>query len=187
MNTDDHNNATSRPPVAEAGVVKITTLSELIALIDASDSIPVSKKRYLRSAVNRTKVLLGHGLADVKADPKEILRRLDGLSPAMADMTPQSYANLKSRVRSALRHAAPHLAPARSRISLSSEWAALCAAAPTRERCQLSRLFRYAHSMGWLPGDIGEAQIEQFEAHLEHEAMRSDFAKVVRTTRRAWN
>lgn len=187
MNMEDHNNATSRPPVAEAGVVKITTLSELIALIDASDSIPASQKRYLRSAVNRTKVLLGHGLTDVKADPKEILRRLDGLSPAMAGMTPQSYANLKSRVRSALRHAAPHLAPARSRISLSSEWAALCAASPTRERCQLSRLFRYAQSMGWLPGDIGEAQIEQFEAHLEHEAMRSDFAKVVRTTRRAWN
>jgi hypothetical protein len=88
MNTGDHNNATSTPPASEQGAVKVTTLSELIAVTDASDPIPVSQKRYLRSALNRAKVLLCHGLADVKADPKEILRQLDRLSPAMAGMTP---------------------------------------------------------------------------------------------------
>jgi integrase len=187
MNAGDHNNATARPAVSEPGAVKVTTLSELIALIDASESIPVFQKRYLRSALKRTKVLLGHGLADVNANPKDILRQLDRMSPATADMTPQSWANLKSRVRSALRHAAPYLAPSRSRISLSSEWAALIAASSTRERRQLSRLARYATGMGWLPGDMGEPQLEQYEAHLEHEVMHADTIHVVRTTRRAWN
>jgi integrase len=130
---------------------------------------------------------LGNGHADVRADAKDVLRRLDTLSPAIADMTPQSWANLKSRVRSALRYAAPQLAPAHSRIKLQGEWAALAGAAPRRERCQVSRLFRFAQDKGWVPGDIGEPQLEQFEAHLEHQAIHSDSVHVVRTTRRAWN
>ena len=127
------------------------------------------------------------GVAGEPLGVVDILRRLDQLSPATAEMTSQSWANLKSRVRSALRYAAPHLAPARSRIRLEREWAALAAAAPRRERCQLSRLFRFAQGMGWLPGDIGEPQLEQFEDYLEHEAIHSDSVHVVRTTRRAWN
>lgn len=131
--------------------------------------------------------MLGNGHADVRADPKDVLRRLDQLSPAIADMNSQSWANLKSRVRSALRYAAPYLAPAHSRTKLEAEWAALAAAAARRERCQLSRLFRFAQDKGWLPGDIGEPQFEQYEHHLEHQAIHSDSVHVARTTKRAWN
>jgi integrase len=187
MSTVEHNNVTSGLPVSDPRSSTIVTLGDLMRFIDASESIPASQKRYLRSALNRARVLLANGLADVRADPKDVLRRLEHLSPAMAGMTPQSWANLKSRVRSALRYVAPQLAPARSRIRLEGEWAALAAAAPRRERCQLSRLFRFAQGMGWLPGNIGEPQLEQFEAHLEHEAIHSDSVHVVKLTRRAWN
>jgi integrase len=187
MTVVEHNNATSGLPVSAPRASTIVTLGDLISFINASNSIPASQKRYLRSALNRARVLLGNGLADVRADPEDVLRRLDQLSPAMVGMTPQSWANLKSRVRSALRHAAPRLAPARSRIRLEGEWAVLAAASPRRERCQLSRLFRFAHGMGWQPGDIGEPQLEQFEAYLEDAAMHADSVHVVRLTRRAWN
>jgi hypothetical protein len=151
MTTLEHNNATSGLPVGEPRPSPIVTLRDVIGVINSSESIPASQKRYMRSALNRANVILGNGLADVRADPKDVLRRLDQLSPATLDMTPQSWANLKTRVRAALRHAAPYLAPARSRIRLEREWAALAAAAPRRERCRQSRLFRFAQDKGLLP------------------------------------
>ena len=187
MTAVEHNNAASGLPVAEPRSSTIVTLGDLIRFIDASDSVPASQKRYLRSALNRAGVLLGNGLADVRADPKDVLRRLDQLSPAMVDMTSRSWANAKSRVRSALRHAAPYLAPARSSTRLTGEWAALEARLELREQRQLSRFCRYAQGMAWLPGEIGEEHVQRFEQYLEHEAMRPDFEKVIRATRRAWN
>ena len=95
----------------------ISTLGELIQFIE--EGTPASQKPYLRSALNRAKIILGNGAEDIRLDPKALLRRLDQLSPAMAGMSPRSFANFKSRVRSALRHAAPHLAPARSHTKLT--------------------------------------------------------------------
>ena len=73
----------------------ISTLTDLIRFLDASEEVPDGQKRLLRSALNRTRRLLGNGLADIRADPREILARLDRLSPAMAGMRPRSFANVK--------------------------------------------------------------------------------------------
>jgi hypothetical protein len=183
----EHNNATSGPPVGEPRAPKILALKGLISFIDAGASIPASQKRYLRSALNRAHVLAANGLADIRADPKDLLRRLDRLSPAMAGMTPRSWTNLKSRVRSALRHAAPYLAPARSSTRLTGEWAALEARLQVREQRQLSPFLRFLQGMGRAPGEIGEEDVDRFEAYLEHEVIRADFQKVIRATRRVWN
>ena len=164
----------------------IETLSELSTFIDASEEIPVSRKRYLRSALNRAEVLAGNGLAEVRADPKSVLRQLERLSPAMAGLAPQSYANLKSRVREAFRHAAPQLALARSHTKLSGDWAALEGRLQVREQRQLSRFLRFAQGTGRTPDEVDDGVIDEFGRYLEDEAMRSDHAKVVRATRRAW-
>lgn len=144
----EHNNVTSGPPVGEPRA--IVTLGDLISFVNASESVPVSQKRYVRSALNRARVLLANGLTDVRADPKEVLRRLDRLSPAMAGMSPGSWANLKTRVRSALRHAAPYLAPARSSTRLTGELAALEAKLQVREQRQLSPFLRFIQGMGYI-------------------------------------
>jgi hypothetical protein len=59
----------------------ITTLSELIRFIDDGATVPVAHKRYLRSALNRFRVLTANGADDVLVKPRIILRRLDQLSP----------------------------------------------------------------------------------------------------------
>src|SRR5680860_96336 len=108
MNTDVHNQPDFSVARAVAGPLTIATLGDLITFVDGSGEIPALRKPHLRSALNRARALLGNGLADVRADPRDVLRQLDRLSPAMAGMAPQSYANLKSRVRSVFRLAAPH-------------------------------------------------------------------------------
>lgn len=184
MNTVDHNNGTLGPP---AGAPAIESMSDLASFIDEGDAVPAAQNRYLRSAVNRARILLGNGLADVPADPRTVLRQLNRISPAMAGMSRQSYANLRSRVRAAFRLAKPHLAPARSHTKLEGAWKVLEAQLPVRERRQLSRFMRFAQAMGWAPHEIAEEHVARFADYLEHEVMLDQAAKVVRATRRAWN
>src|SRR5688500_18543419 len=55
----------------------IGTLGELISFIEESGTVPASRLPYLRSALNRTRALLGQGLPDVQAEPKALLQQLD--------------------------------------------------------------------------------------------------------------
>jgi hypothetical protein len=116
-----------------------------------------------------------------------VLRRLDLISPAMANMTPQSFANLKSRVRAAYRYAAPELAPARSHVRLKDEWAALEALLPVREQRAQSRFLRFAQAMDWRPQDIDDERMETYGDYLRNEVMLTKAESVIRATRRAWN
>src|SRR3954453_3681669 len=150
----------SQPAHMTAGggnwAVMITTLTDLIRLVEASGAIPAHRKRSYKSALNTTRRLVGNGLVDLRAEPKDILRRLDLFSPAMAGMSPPSYRNLKSLMRAAFRLVAPVLAPARSHTKLAGPWQVLEQQLAVRERRQLSRLLRYAQAMGWQPDAIGE-------------------------------
>ena len=62
-----------------------------IRFVELSEAIPAHRKRSYKSALNRTRRLLGNGLADIRAEPKEILAQLDRRSPAMAGMSRPSY------------------------------------------------------------------------------------------------
>ena len=122
MNTCvDHNPTCGPSAEAEA----IVTLGDMPETIELSETIPERRKKYLCWALSRTITLIGNGVADVRADPKTVLRQLDQLSPAMAGLSPRSFANLKTLVRAAFRLCARRLAPARSRIELKGAWAAL--------------------------------------------------------------
>lgn len=120
----------------------IRTLGDMASAIEASD-VPVTKKRSLLWAVRRTIAMLGNGLSDVMAARKLVLRQLARVSPAMAGLSRQSLANLRSLLRAAYRQVGPDLAPARSRTRLGQEWSALEALLPVREQRALSRLMRF--------------------------------------------
>ena len=159
MNTDvDHN--TTCAPVEEAGT--IVTLGDIREAIELSETLPTRRKAYLCWALTRTIALIGNGVADVRADPKTVLRQLDQLSPAMTGLSPRAFANLKSLVRAAFRVFASRLAPARSKIKLRGAWAELEALLPLRLKRNLSRFMRFAQAMGWAPDEIGEEHMERF-------------------------
>jgi integrase len=46
---------------------------------------------------------------------------------------------------------------------------------------------RFGQSMGWVPKEVGDEQVEIFQAYLQHEAMIDKVDDVVRATRRTWN
>jgi hypothetical protein len=164
----------------------IRTLGDMASSIAASD-IPAARKRTMLWAVHRTIGIVGNGLADVTADRKTVLRQLAQISPAMAGLSRQSFANLKSLMRGAFHRFAPDLAPARSRTRLGPEWAALEALLPEREQRNLSRVMRFSQAMGWRPAEFDEDRMQRFEHYLEHEAMLDRPQGVIRATRYAWN
>lgn len=112
MDTVDHHHTPVQGPAA------VVTLADLVALIQASGTVPDARKPSLCWAVNKSIALLGHGAPDVRADPKVVLRQLGQYSPAMAELTPRAFSNLKSLIRAAFRLGSTKLPPARSKIKL---------------------------------------------------------------------
>jgi integrase len=180
MNTVDHHHS----PVQAAA---IATLADLVALIRARETIPAATKPSLCWAVNKAIALLGHGAPDLRADPRVILRQLAQFSPAMAGLSPRAFANLKSLVRAAFRLCSSNLPPARSKIALKGDWAALNSLLPRRDQRRLSRLMRFAQAMQWAPDDVGDEKVAVFEVYLTDEAMIARPDDIVRATRRTWN
>ena len=180
MDTPEHNNS---KPAGSFGRAKpdIETLGDLIEFVAGHSDLAPSKNRFLLSALRRARALLGNGQADVKAESKSVLQQLDRLSPAMAGMTPQSYANLKSRVRSAFRLAAPNLTSARSYTPLEGEWKTMQKRLGARGR-ELSRLFRFAQASGWHPADLGPEHLQRFAAYVSEDVLVDRIDKIIRTT-----
>ncbi|MFT4129721.1 site-specific integrase [Labrys sp. (in: a-proteobacteria)] len=126
-------------------------------------------------------------MLDLPADPRLILDRLNGWSPAMAGMSPGAFANLKSRLRAAFQLAAARLSNPRARPALEGIWGDLQASLDIGSQRNLSRLLHFADRQGWTPNGIGDAHMERFAIHLRDEALVQNWDGVVRSTIRAWN
>ena len=59
----------------------IVTLGDMREAIEGSATIPARRKAYLCWALSRTTTLIGNGVADVRAEPKTVLRQLDQPRP----------------------------------------------------------------------------------------------------------
>lgn len=180
MNNHDHSND------RKSGKTGIFTLWDLREYILECD-LPASQIAFLRSAIKRADALIGHGLLDLPADQRIIFDRLEQLSPAMAGMTDQSFANMKSRLRKAFRLARGLLFNPRSRYALTGDWGELQASLDTKMQRATSRLFHFAASQGVLPRHMSDAVIERFAVHLRDEAMVSDWLGTLRGSIKAWN
>lgn len=180
MNMYDHNKNTYDQNFA------ILSMADLYDAIPAL-GFPNHQDAFLKSAVKRACALLGQQMADLPADPRVILDRLEQISPAMANMTEQSLANLRSRVRKVFKKAQGQTYNPRSRFPLKGEWADLQASLDTKMQRSTSRLFHFAAGLGVLPSQMSDAVIERFEVHLRDEAMVGNWERPFRGSMKAWN
>jgi integrase len=185
MSTIEYNKV--EPVRAEPSEGLINTLGDLRSWIAGLATISESEKAQMRSAIRRADDLIGHGSLDLAADPQRILSKLDQLSPALAGVNKQAFANLKSRVRKAFKLATPVLKPARSNVRLTGEWLRLQEMLDIRNQRRLSRFLRFACGQAWQPQEISDAHIERFRSYLRDEASIVCWEAVVRQTVRAWN
>jgi Site-specific recombinase XerD len=180
MNKNDHNNSHSEK---QKSLLTLEHLREYLLECD----LPTPEIALLRSAIKRVDEIIGHGLLDVAANQRVIFERLGHVSPAMAGMSDQSFANLKSRLRKAFRLARGRLFNPRSRYPLTGDWGALQASLDTKMQRATSRLFHFASGQGVLPRHMSDAVIERFETHLRDEAMIGNWLGTLRGSIKAWN
>lgn len=164
----------------------ITTLADLHQFLAGCD-LSGTELAQLRSAVKRAGELMGQGTLDVAANQRAVFERLQTISPAMADMSAASYANMKSRVRKAFRLAKPQLHNPRSRYPLKGAWKELQSGLTVKLQRSTSRLFHFAASKGWEPVDVSDEVITKFETYLRDEAMIEDWKGTLRQSIKAWN
>lgn len=182
MHTNDHNNGEYDQNYA---IHNVGDMREALLKCGA----PYAEVTFMRSALKGVDKLVGHGTLDTPANERLIFERLDSLSPAMAGMTDQSFANLKSRTRKAFRilRTQGKLVNPRSRFPLKGEWGELQASLDTKMQRATSRLFHFAAGLGVPPHKMSDAVIERFVAHLRDEAMVGDWEGVLRGSIKAWN
>lgn len=180
MNKNDHNNSNSEQ---KKSLLTLEHLREYLLECD----LPTPEIALLRSAIKRVDEIIGHGLLDVAANQRVIFERLEHVSPAMAGMSDQSFANLKSRLRKAFRLARGRLFNPRSRYPLTGDWGALQASLDTKMQRATSRLFHFASGQGVLPRHMSDVVIERFEIHLRDEAMIGNWLGTLRGSIKAWN
>lgn len=164
------------------------TLAAVISRLDAMDNLPLKRRRDLTSAVRTFSRLVGSAPERLAADPAVLSGRLPTASPAASGITPARWRNVKSLVREALRLTGAPVFAGRQRNGMSDRWDHLLESAPKQaQRIGLSRLARFAGSMGWEPKDVNDVTMEIFADRLRTEALMVNPEKTVAVIRRGWN
>lgn len=164
------------------------SLADVLQIIEASQELSDDQRAGLRSAVKRTADLVAGGNLHTPADPNALAVRLDLLTPAMAGLSKGSFANLKSRLRKALKLAGIVEVPGRHVTGLTPAWQALMDSLSNgRIRRGLSRFAHFASERDWEPSQISDRHLLEFKNSLETRALVSKPRKIARNTARWWN
>ena len=121
------------------------TLGDVLAALGTQQDLSETRRRDLRSAVNRVAALLGDAPERIPLVMPSISAKLAKLSPAAAGVSTKTFHNLRSDFLAAVKASGLHSAKRRARAPLSPPWQALLQELSTRRaHLGLSRFARYA-------------------------------------------
>ena len=164
-------------------IIGIPTLSEVIARLQQNPSLTAKRCRDLVSAVERMSQITGVDLESTPASLKLMRPLIKAVRPAQHNLTPKTWANLRSNFRAALVQPMP-----REQRPADPEWCALRAALPDkRMRIGLSRLIGFCVDERIAPNEVRDAVVDRFLIHLEADTQVPDPHACHRTTCRVWN
>ncbi len=95
------------------------TLADVMARIGPDEGLKATRRRDLCSALRRLSAMLDSPIEALPADLSLLRPLINGLNPARHGLSAKTYANLRSNVLAAIRHAG--IAEARPK-SLSGDW-----------------------------------------------------------------
>jgi integrase len=159
------------------------TLSDVIVRLQQNPSLTAKRCGDLVSAVDRMSQITGADLGSTPASLQFMRPLIKAVRPAQHDLTPKTWANLRSNLRAALVQPVP-----RKWKHVDPEWDALRAALPDRRmRIGLSRFIGFCISQGIAPNEACDAVVDRFLIHLEAGTQVPDPHACHRTTCRVWN
>jgi integrase len=161
---------------------------ELLEMLREHQSLGCRRRTELMSAVRQyAKRFEPAGLSAVIV-PAAISATLDKATPAIARLTPSSFANMISRLRVALRLSGAIIQPGRHTSKMAPAWAALFAPVSDHtHRSRISRFFHTATRHGWKPEEITAEHFDEFLRELSDKAVIKHASRLVREAANVWN
>ena len=163
------------------------TFADLIALIEKDEELIAQKRRDVLSALRTLARLIEKEPSEIPANARWLRRRLERLHPKQADISKKRFANIRSDLAFALRHAglimkASHLAP------FTPEWRALWGRITMdRMRWNLSRFFHFCSAMQISPTAVNDCIVSDFHKALIDESLVKNSDQIYRTMVKLWN
>jgi integrase len=179
----------ARPASATAGAPgKAATGDDMIKFVQARPGLSAKRRRELVSAWRSLGRLLHLPPRQIPADIGEVRRRLEGIHPAAAKISPKRFANIKADLAFGLSLAERTMTGARARPPLSPPWRSLLDRCPTRWlRVRLMRFARWCSGRGIAPEEVDLATLDAFMADLERTTLGLKSAALRRQTAMSWN
>jgi integrase len=184
----DNNDHTCFTTGGDQGFSGHVTLGDMVQRIASMPDLTVTQKRDLTSAIRRAAALFSVIGLQADATPAFISSKLKGFSPAMAGMTPQTFANFKSLLRRAFRIVGVSVQPGKNTGPLPEMWDTLLAMIPDIwDRRRLDRFANFAARQGWAPAEITTEHMLRFLTTLAHEAINGDEREDYVQACKTWN
>jgi len=165
------------------------TLQDLLDAVEGRrQTLSVTRRRDLRSAVKRVAALLGEDPGRIPLNLPELSRKLAEVNPVSVGLTIKTFCNIKSDFIAAVKAAG--LTPLRHRpkAPLSADWARMMAQlSGKRPRVGLSHLARYCSDLGVAPDKINDAVIKNFIAEVRDGSLRRKPNILHRMVSKVWN
>jgi hypothetical protein len=142
-----------------------SSLADLIGQLAVTDLKP-ARRRALEGALRAIAKLLKADPGDLPANMRDLLRRLDPISPASAGISRKYLQNLRAELKAAF--AATGWAPRANRSTFTPPWAALSARLPNPHlKGAMTRFLRFCSERGIEPGQVDDAVLAAFLADIE--------------------
>ena len=179
---------TPKRQATSGGTETTVTLQDVIHAIEGLETLAVTRRRDLRSAVKRVATLLADDPARVLLDIPAISSKLAAISPVAAGLSAKSFANIRSDFMAAVSASGLKAAQPAGKAPMSAEWTDLVAGLSyKRARIGLSRLARYSNAAGIAPEQINTAVIGEFIVAVRENSLHRKPNDLHRMVSRIWN
>jgi hypothetical protein len=171
------------PPLGKA-----PTIATVMARIATDPNLTGRKPKDLAWALRSVARAMGHTPSDMPANPRYLSKRLDGFSPVMAGLSADTWQNVLSLTRFALRHVGIIKVPARQAERFAPKWTALVASmGRSGDQIGLSRLARFCTAHGIDPESVNDSVFDAFLEDVTTNAVVRLPHKIHRRAAIIWN
>ena len=156
--------------------------------MEGLQGLSITRRRDLRSAVNRIAALLDDDPGRIALDIPAIGAKLAAISPVAAGLSIKSFSNVKSDFMAAVKASKLKPLQGSGKTPMSPAWINLVAQFPhKRDRIGLSRLARYASAMNISPEQVDDGVINNFIAAVRDGSLHRKPNALHRMVTRLWN
>jgi integrase len=161
------------------------TLVDLITLISNTD-LPKARKQDISSAIRMVGKVLNCDLSRIPADPGQLRRRLDLVSPEAEGISPRRWANIRSLLGRALEQGRDVM-PSRSVFPILPAWLSLIEGFSRSRQERVKPLLRYLSELGIDPNSLTLADLRGYRDAILNDRLRGNAEKTWDLLLWLWN